>query len=178
MVLKVFYMAMIMCLNTQEKQGKDTIYPFVGVGNFRLNKTTLFKVKKSNPNAEISKYWEDEGCLFSVSSVKKVVLDDKGLVLFYRRKRLFRRYFLDEIRMCQEFKGKTIGGVGIGSSYYDIIKEFGESKIFGYHVDDSWYYGVAYEDYKSEGWVIHFYCYKYNADKSDFIVERIEMNAR
>jgi hypothetical protein len=179
MVCNVFF-AMLLIFNVQEKQGNDTIYPFVGVGEFRLNETNLSEVKKSNPNAEISKYWESWGPLGIGESVKMVVLEDRGLVLFFRKKNRSGKFYLSSIRMCQGFKGETLEGVKIGSNYQDVVKEFGECRILSVSEPGISYYMLYYSNFKEKQGSLGnltFYCFNLKANTSNFVVEKIEMTA-
>jgi hypothetical protein len=179
MVSNVFF-AMLLFLNTQEKLDNDTIYPFVGVGEFRLDKTTFQETKKSNPNAQISKYRYFYGFFWLGETVKMVILEDRGLVLFFKKKNRRGKYYLSSIRMCQGFKGETLGGVKIGSSYLDVAKEFGEDRILAVSVNGSLYYSISYSNFKGkQGYRgdLFFYCFDKNVGNSNFVVERIEISA-
>lgn len=155
-------------------QSNQTIYPFDGVDEFIIREMKLSSLKKLHPQLEIRKYWDERMFPGLVGHGRRVVhFDSLGLVFSFTKARRYMPYTLVDVLIDSTFKGTTIDGVGIGSSYQEVIKSFGRMRILGEGNASFLFYIASRENRASGVGSITFTCFNSLADTNDFVVQRI-----
>jgi len=174
--MKFGFYFFLLIFNVLNPQSGTSIDPYYGVGDLKLSKTTINDVKERYPKAVVSKYWNSSPFPGVGNFVKKMSIND-NLILTFEKKKRCGKYYLSSIFLMNDFDERTLRGVGKGSSYRDIVSEFGNNA--GIRINES-SSSVNY----SKGIVgrsnnmasIIFYCENRHADSTNFVVDKILIN--
>jgi hypothetical protein len=155
------------------------IIPFVGIGSLELFQTTFKQVEKLYGKEGYKKYWS-HGEIFIGNYVKVLSYSSLGISVYFSRhtktrQKRFGDYFLQSILLDENFKGKIKGGVGIGSSYREIVNSLGENKIRVYNGSMQLFYSESNEKSSNGISSITFTCFDAKADTLTFKVDKISM---
>ena len=150
--------------------GGDVV-SYNSVLGIELRETTLKDVRAMYPQAEYSKYWEKGEWIMIGNYVKKIIIEEKGITLFLRKKRRFGKYKVCTIILDSNFEGTLDCGIGINSNYAEIDAIFGENRIMSVNSK------TAELFYSSGNESITFICSNKFANTSTFKVESIILNA-
>lgn len=124
------------CSTTSKINGSDGIINrFEGVDNIKIGTSGVKEIKETYGNVKVEKYWESWGggsifpFFFIGSYKKKIEIKEVGLTFYLTKKRhRLQKRTVFSIVVDSTSRYKTSNGIGIGSSYQDIKKEFGETK--------------------------------------------------
>lgn len=147
-----------------------------GVGDFKIDEATFRDVRNATVNGAYGKHWDKGEWILIGNFVKELYFEDLGIKFTFTKKRRVGLYYLTLIQMYDRFTGKTPNGNGIGSDYYDIVKELGQNRILGYNSNGITYYSMHYTIKQNENCYISivFTCRSVrNANVSNFIVDSI-----
>jgi len=144
---KITYWLLILILFSCsiKKGGKEyystgIIIPFEGVDKIKVNESEIKDIKRNYKNIKIKKYWEPWGNgpilpFFFIGHYKKKVTvkekeKEKGLTFYLEKKKhRFQKRTVFSIVVDSTSTYKTKEGIGIGSSYKDIISVFGKTTL-------------------------------------------------
>jgi hypothetical protein len=158
--------------STDSINSQTEIFSSEGIGEIKIYKTTLSDFKKKYPECKVERYREKIGYGFSTSA-RAVYIENRGIYYFFERKKWFGDFYVRAISIDSTFKGKTSTGVGIGSTYNEIVAEFGKNDIKGLQSGGE---KVSFLYYDKSPASITFRCRSIKADTISFKVDEIYIN--
>ena len=155
---------------TAQQSGDTLRISRQGVGDIKIDITTLNDLKKKFPKCKVERFRQPIGFFWFSTAARTMVPENLGVTFFLERNKWFGPFYVETILMDSTFKGKTATGVGIGSTYSEITSEFGEERILMLHSINSESSSLSYD--KGPG-SITFKCNNMRADTNSFRVDWI-----